>query len=198
MDIKNKNEFIEKKPINVLDEVEKLKQRREERKRTSIILNLNNDRTISQILKPKNTNNDIPCDFNLNQNNEDSARQDLKEIEKKNENENKNDNDNDNENENEKGKGKGKDERIIDILKKEEKACPKTEKRFSQAFKELLNKMKFTNFEIFRTSYFLTCFNKRLQKKVIAYELAVEDIHNGTDYLQIIKLKRNFKVKFFF
>ena len=71
---------------------------------------------------------------------------------------------------------------------------PKVEKKINQIYKILMNKMKFSNFEIFRTSYFLTCFNKKLTKKKTAYNLAVKDIHKGTDYLEIIKLNRNFKI----
>ena len=52
----------------------------------------------------------------------------------------------------------------------------------------------FTNSEIFKSSYYLMCGNEELKDKNSKYELARENIHKGTDYLELIKLNRDFKV----
>jgi hypothetical protein len=55
-------------------------------------------------------------------------------------------------------------------------------------------KKKFTDAEIFRTSYYLICGNQNLKKKNLKYNLALENIYTGTDYLEVIKLNRDFKI----
>ena len=57
-----------------------------------------------------------------------------------------------------------------------------------------MKKMKFSNCELFRSSYGLLCCNKDLRKKNSSYLLARKDIHNRTDYLEMIRLNRNFKI----
>jgi hypothetical protein len=55
-------------------------------------------------------------------------------------------------------------------------------------------KKKFSNLEILRASYYLICCNQNLKKKNSKYNLAVKNINIGTDYLEHIKLNRDFKI----
>jgi len=160
------------------------------------VLNFIEDKSMFPILNKKNENEIENSKINY-QNNDDNLDQ-KKEHDENEDNPNKNYNSSDR-----KDLKKCETKKIVDLLikekeekenEKEKEKEQKEEKKIYQIFKEIMNKMKFTNFEIFRTSYFLTCFNKRLERKKYAYNLAVEDIHKATDYLEIIKLKRHFKI----
>ena len=56
-------------------------------------------------------------------------------------------------------------------------------------------KKKFTDEEIFKTAYYLFCCgNQNLKKKNLEYNLAIQNISTGTDYLEVVKLNREFKI----
>ena len=88
---------------------------------------------------------------------------------------------------------------LMSIKKEDHKDSNKSQnevkiKRDFQIIKALKKKTKFTNTEIFRSSYYMMCFNNELKNKNSNYLLANKNIHKGTDYLEIIKLNRDFKV----
>jgi hypothetical protein len=64
----------------------------------------------------------------------------------------------------------------------------------TKIIKALKNRKFYSNCEIFRSSYYLICGNQQLKKNNKQYKLANENICMGTDYLEIIKLNRDFKV----
>ena len=58
--------------------------------------------------------------------------------------------------------------------------------------KKLKTKLDFTNREIIKSSYFIKCSNENLKEKNSIFQVANNYIHKATDYLQMIKLKKEF------
>ena len=60
---------------------------------------------------------------------------------------------------------------------------------------EILKKRQiFTNSEIFKSSYYFFCNNKEWRKKDSNYRIAVKNVSKATDFLEVIKMNREFKI----
>jgi len=57
-----------------------------------------------------------------------------------------------------------------------------------------MGKLKFTNSELLKSAYCFKCSNEKEKKKGKAYRYAIMDIEKHTDFIEMIKLKRDFKI----
>ena len=135
-------------------------------------------------------NLDISQNLNLDINEKDNSERAIniikenivKEKEIKNNNENLNENLNENGNE------------IKSQIENQKLEKEKIEKNYKEELKILFDKKILTTWELFKYSYFSFCFNEKLKKKYEKFDLAIKRICKGTDFLEMIKLNKEFKI----